>query len=91
MSTDLTADLAAFAADVQTRAAALADQIRDNAKGGDLPHEYVSYLNLAAGMIADTARQVGRDGLYFTPEPADLDTADPTIDVLLRQLVKVGA
>jgi hypothetical protein len=91
MSTDLTAALAEFATDVQKRAAALTDQIRQATPDGTLPNAYIGYLNLAADMIADTARQVGRDGLYFTPEPADLDTADPDVDELLRQLTSAGA
>lgn len=82
---DLTADLAAFAAKVQQEAAALTDRIRRSAPDGTVPNEYVGYLNLAAGMIADTAAQVARDGLHLATEPTDLDTADPDVDALLAQ------
>ncbi len=85
MSTDLTAELAEFTGDVQRRAADLADRIRAATPAGHLTNEFVGYLNLAANMIAIARDETLTDGLHVPVEPADLDTADPTIDDLLRQ------
>jgi hypothetical protein len=77
VTADLTAEIAALAADVQARAAALTTRIHAAAPADTVVNDYVDYLTLAADLIADTARQVGRQGLYLTAETTDLDTADP--------------
>lgn len=90
MSTDLTAEIAAFAGDVQTRAAALADRIWANTSDGHLPNAYTGYLTLVGDMLADAARQITRAGLY---EPTDLDPADPDsahVDQLLAEHATAG-
>ncbi len=86
MSTDLTAELAAFAAYVQTRGADLADRIRAACPDGHVVNEFVGYLTLAAVELGIAADAVHTDGLHIDPGPTDLDTADPDIDTLLRQL-----
>jgi hypothetical protein len=92
MSPDLTAELAQFAADVQARAANLTDRINTCVPDGHITHAYVSNLAFAADLVADTARRIGRDGMYrrLNDEPvtADLDTADPDsarVDELLAE------
>ncbi len=86
MTTDLTAELAALAADVQARATALAVRIQQATPTGCEPNLYVGYLPLAGDLLADAARQIAKQGLYLDAEPADLDTADPDIDQLLADL-----
>ncbi len=81
----MTAEIAALAADVQARAAALTAQAHTNCPAGHLTNEYLGYLNLAANMLTIAAAEINEDGLYIA-EPADLDTADPDIDKLLAQL-----
>lgn len=91
MTATLTAELAALAADVQARAAALTDRIRANLPSGALPNEFVGYLNLAANLLTIARDEITTDGLYIAV-PADLDTADPTIDdVPVAQLATAGA
>jgi hypothetical protein len=84
MTTDLTADLTQFAADVQQRAAALTDRIRAATPDGHLTNEFLRYLDLAATLAETAAAEISIDGLYIA-EPADLDTADPDVDVLLAE------
>ncbi len=81
----MTREIAALAADVQARAAALTDHIRAACPDGHLTNEYLGYLNLAANMLTIAAAEINEDGLYIA-EPADLDTADPDIDRLLAEL-----
>ena len=85
MTTDLAAELAALAADVQARAINLADRIKAATPDGSEPNLYLTYLPLAADMLADASRQIAKQGLHIDPGPADLDTADPDVDELLRQ------
>ncbi len=84
--TDLAADLAEFAADVQRRAADLTDRIRQACPEGHVVNEFVGYLTLAAVELGIAADAVRADGLHIDPGPTDLDTADPDIDQLLAEL-----
>ncbi len=86
MTADLATELASFAADVQTRGADLADRIRQTCPDGHVVNEFVGYLTLAAVELGIAADAVHTDGLHIDPGPADLDTADPTIDMLLADL-----
>jgi hypothetical protein len=86
MTTDLTAELCTFAADVQSRATALFNRIQQATPTGCEPNLYVGYLPLAGDLLADAARQMTKQGLYLDAEPTDLDTADPDIDRLLADL-----
>ncbi len=99
MSTNLTADLAQFAADVQARAAALVDRATRNVPAGHITHDDLRHLTCAADLTADAARRIGRDGMYRPldeePVTAYLDTADPEdtarIDQLLAEYATAGA
>ncbi len=96
MSTDLATELAQFAADMQQRAAALAGRIRAACPDRHLTNEYVGYLALAGNLLAIAVDETVRDGLHIrlTPEPTDLDTADPDsalIDQLLAEYATAGA
>ncbi len=92
MSADLTTELVAFAADVQTRGAELTARIRAACPDGHITHDDLSHLTFAADLLADAARRIGRDGMYRPldeePVTADLDTADPDsalVDQLLAE------
>jgi hypothetical protein len=97
VNTDLTADIAAFAADVQARAAALTAQANTNVPEWHITHAYLDNLLFAADLLADAARRIGRDGLYRRldeSETTDLDTADSDslrVDQLLAELATAGA
>ncbi len=86
LAADLTAELAALAADVQTRGAELTARIRAACPDGHVVNEFVGYLTLAAVELGIAADAVRTDGLHIDPGPTDLDPADPDVDRLLAEL-----
>ncbi len=88
MSTDLTADLAQLATDVQTRAADLADRIRAATPDRHVPTCFIDNLDLAVTVLTQLADMAKAGDLYLRAdwfdhmlaqrtEPAYLDEADP--------------
>lgn len=82
MTPDPAAEIARLAADVQLQAGNLIDRIRSGTPRGQLPNEFVGYLNLAANLIAIAAAEVAENGLYVNPAPTS------RVD---RVLAKAGA
>ncbi len=97
MTHPLTAEIAALAADVQQRAADLADRAAAAVPAGHISNEYLRYLDLAADLLRIARDEITADGLYLRLDDGttDLDTADPDsvrVDELLAaELVKAGA